>query len=299
MIAVCRACQSEVGQPNAVEEPTLSEWKNWGDHPLFVGVTLLASVLAILTSVLAIYELFEQRRSRQRSRRTATGKPNYSRATIFFAAVAVVVAVVGWGAFIASRMAPPAMPSPATPPTPTAGPMTGITFQPFGGTSFAPVSLTSTANELVITPPAGYARLWGVYQLGTRCISEVEFAARIEGDTSSAGFGYAVAPRSTIVDDQPSGWSIQYEWDGDKQGYFVRPVILPSQARIAGNAIVPAPDVRQWHHMKVIARGTENEVLIDGTSFGRYTSPSPECGGLALRVWGGTVHIRNLTVLHR
>lgn len=184
--------------------------------------------------------------------------------------------------------------------TPPARPMTGIALQRFGAT-FAPVGLTLTGNEYGITAPGDddrYANFWGAYQAGARCAAEVEFDARIEGDTASPGFGYAVAPRSTITNDQPNGWSVQFEWDGDAQGYYIRPALLPSGARFQGEVVTRAPDVRDWHHVRVVARGIENEVFLDRKSVGVFRSSS-ECGGVALRVWDGTLYIRNLTVPNR
>lgn len=140
---------------------------------------------------------------------------------------------------------------------PTAAPMVGVALQQFGAT-FAPVGLALAGNEYTITPPNGdrrYAYLWGAYQPGSRCDTEVEFDVRIDGDTSSPGFGYAIAPRGTVTNDQPSGFSVQFEWDGSTQRYFIRPALLPSGARVQGETVVPASDVRPWHHIRVVALG--------------------------------------------
>ncbi len=204
-----------------------------------------------------------------------------------------IVAGLGW---LLSVQTPTIDPPLITSQTPTIDPPLITSFQPFGPTD-PPVSVEQTDGGLTIAPPISYEHLWGAYRRGSQCDSIIELEARMEIPPSSGGFGYAIAPRSQIIDGQPNGLSIQLEWSKDPEGYFVREVQLPREASISTPPTrLRGTDLGQWHRVKVVATGTRNEVWIDDDDepFVVFHG-SDECGGVALRVWGATAHFRNVT----
>jgi eukaryotic-like serine/threonine-protein kinase len=170
-------------------------------------------------------------------------------------------------------------------------------FQPFGAT-FTSFPLGASGSLLTIGSPATYEHLWGAWLPGAWCTMSASFDISLNAPIGpSPGYGYAVAPQSTVSNDQPAGWSMQHEWDGGQNGFFTRPVLLPDGAW-AGGGSSPAGDVRGHHHVTVSAGGTRYSMTIDGVSLGTFSGPST-CGSLALRVWGGaTVQVDHIVISH-
>lgn len=170
-------------------------------------------------------------------------------------------------------------------------------FVPFG-TSFASFATTAAGDRLTIAPPVGddrYTHLWGLFSPGEACATTVEFDAAVGShDADSPGFGYAVAPRSSVQDDQPAGFSLQYE-SSPEAGSLVRPVELPGGAWRESAEPEPMPDLARPHHVRVSAIGTSVGITVDGHAV-TYEVPELECGGIAIRAWGAPVEISGLTV---
>jgi hypothetical protein len=173
----------------------------------------------------------------------------------------------------------------------------GSSLRPIGA-SYATFGFEASGTTLSIGSPLDYGHLWGAYLPGSGCSVTASFDIRVSAPSgSSPGYGWAVAPLATISGDQPSGWSLQHEWDGATEGFFTRPVLLPDGAWAAGGSR-SAPDVRSRHHVTVAASGDTYQVSIDGTSRGSF-SGTAGCGVFAIRVWGGaTAHLDHLIVKH-
>jgi serine/threonine-protein kinase len=170
-------------------------------------------------------------------------------------------------------------------------------FQPFGAT-YASFPLAASGTLLTIGSPTSYEHLWGAWLPGNWCTTSASFDIKLDASVvPSPGYGYAIAPQSTISNDQPVGWSLQHEWDAGLNGSFTRPVLLPDGAW-AGGGSTPASDVTAPHHVTVSANGARYSVTIDGVSAGTFSGPAT-CGGLALRVWGGaTARVDHIVTNH-
>lgn len=189
-----------------------------------------------------------------------------------------------------------------THPSPNASPrhtdhgyVTASSFTPFG-TTFASFPYAAAGTNLTIGSPSSYEHLWGAWLPGNRCISRASFDIQLDPPNgASVGYGYAVAPTAEITGDQPTGWSLQHEWDGPNNGFYTRPVLLPDGAGAAGDS-TPAPDVRTRHTVTATANASTYTVTIDGASRGTFSGPA-QCGGLAIRVWGGaTAHLDHIVI---
>lgn len=174
-------------------------------------------------------------------------------------------------------------------------------FQPFG-TTFANFAWSVQEDSVTVSPPGGegaYSHLWGVAAAANNCAASVEFDIEFTEADLRSGFGLAVAPRSTIDRDEPVGSSIQYEWQpadlNASPGSYVRPAILPGQAWFASDSPISVPDITQVQHVRVYASGDTMSIFI-GSEYAEYEIPGPECGGVALRVWGATAHLTSVKI---
>ncbi|WP_433790029.1 protein kinase domain-containing protein [Actinoplanes sp. CA-252034] len=170
------------------------------------------------------------------------------------------------------------------------GAVEDVDFAVFGR-KWADFPATAGPETLSISPPAGadrFKHLWGFWSPTRHCASTVEFDVEVKpvGDN----YGIAVAPRSTLPDDQPQGYSVQYEWQtadvSSRPGPVVRPVELPGGAWSVDVAPTPAPDLRTRRHVAVTSVGSTMTVSVDGRELAAYDLPEVECGGVAVRAWG-------------
>lgn len=185
---------------------------------------------------------------------------------------------------------------------PPARTTTSVSFQAFG-TTRGKVNVTTDSGTLSISPPQGadrYAALWGAHASGQSCSTTVEFdVTHRPSPGDAANFGFAVAPRSRLSNDQPAGDSVQYEQesppDFPKLGSFLRPAQLPAGAWGVEAKPVPAVDVHGTHHLRIRASGTTTTVQIDHRDAAVYQRAA-ECGGVSIRAWGAAFTFRNLTI---
>lgn len=179
-------------------------------------------------------------------------------------------------------------------------------FTPFGR-SFADFAATAQGSTLRITPPGGrdrFAQLWGFHAPGNGCATRVSFDAEVGPHGPNDSFGYAVAPRSSLDDDQPQGDAVQYEWEAadvnPRVGSYLRPAQLPGGAWRIDEAEqaqpLPAPDITQRRHVVVRAVGATMTVSVDGEQQARYRLSRTSCGGVTLRAWGAPVTFENVRV---
>jgi serine/threonine protein kinase len=169
----------------------------------------------------------------------------------------------------------------------------------FGG-SYQDFAFTAGDSSLFIEPPADYRHLWGGYLPAQRCATTVEFDVVLTGTPRLPAYGLAVAPRSALVDDQPQGASIQFEYETpeltSRPGSYVRPATLPGGAWSIAVRPTPAPDLRQARHVRIYAVGSTMAIDIDGRQIAEYDLSDVECGGAAIRVWGAAFTFTGLSV---
>lgn len=181
--------------------------------------------------------------------------------------------------------------------TPSAEPVSNWT--PYGS-DVSGFAIQKNGNDLVIDTPASYyRRMLGVFSVqGNICDFDLKFEASVTGDTASSGYGYAIAPRAELINGAPSGWSLQVEWDGTKDGYYYRHVILPQQASQPTDDFYLGPSNLGKIYWEIQGRGSQINVFLDGkliTWDPRY--PTATCGnGLAFRVWGGAATFTNINL---
>jgi hypothetical protein len=174
-------------------------------------------------------------------------------------------------------------------------------FQPFG-LSVDSFAWSAAGGQIAITPPLGadeYRALWGVSDGQRRCAVTVSLDSSLDDAQAVGNFGFAVAPLSSIQGDQPAGASAQYEHEAppafSAAGSFVRPAQLPGGAWHVAVTPVPAPDIAGRHQIRLTDNGTAMNLEIDGQNVATYPHP-PECGGVAIRVWGAGFTFSNVTV---
>ena len=168
----------------------------------------------------------------------------------------------------------------------------GETYQPFG--------FSVQGRTLRIDPPASFSYLWGGFLPGQNCAATVSFDMAASQAAQLPDFGLAVAPRARLVDDQPQGASIQYEYEArdiaTTPGTYIRPATLPGGAWGIAVAPVRAPGITTRHHVVVYAEGQSMSIKVDGRQLADYTLPAVECGGVAIRAWGSSFTLTNLSV---
>jgi hypothetical protein len=177
----------------------------------------------------------------------------------------------------------------------------GEQFQPFG-LSVDNFAWSAGGGQIAITPPLGadeYSALWGVTDGQQRCDVTVNLDSSLDDPQAAGNFGFAVAPLSSIQSDQPAGASVQYEHEAPPDfaaaGSFVRPAQLPGGAWRVDVAPIPAPDITLPHHVQVTDNGSSMTIEIDGQVMATYAH-APECGGVAIRVWGAGFTFSNVAV---
>ncbi len=152
-------------------------------------------------------------------------------------------------------------------------------------------------STVTIDPPANYGYLWGGFLPAAHCATTVAFDMTPAQTPMLPNFGLAVAPRAQLLDDQPQGASVQYEYETNPvPGSYIRPVTLPGGAWIGSEKPVQAPDVRLRHHVRVYAEGRSMTIDVDGRQIAHYELPAVECGGVAIRVWGSEFTLSALSV---
>ncbi|WP_432887875.1 hypothetical protein ACQPYH_06215 [Kribbella sp. CA-245084] len=175
-----------------------------------------------------------------------------------------------------------------------------LAFEPFGF-SRQRFEWSYDGSGLRIDPPEvnPYEALWGVIDAENRCRVDISFDEVVAEKTDLGNYGFAVAPRASVVNDQPQGASIQYEHearpDFEAAGSFVRPAELPAGAWSVEVRPAVAPDIRQPHHIEIHATGSHMTMTIDGTLAGAF-SGSAEFGAMAIRTWGSAFSFTNLKV---
>jgi hypothetical protein len=159
-----------------------------------------------------------------------------------------------------------------------------------------------TGHAIAIDPLTDFNRLRGVDVDANRCSATVDLdvVSAVTAATPTTNFGIAVAPRSVLVDDQPQGASIQYEWEARDMttapGSYVRPATLPGGAWVVQQAAVPAPAITRAHHVTVSAVGTRLQISIDGKGTAVFHQQAVECGGVTIRAWGAPVTLKNVAI---
>jgi len=178
----------------------------------------------------------------------------------------------------------------------------GGTFTVFGR-RWATFPASVDDRTLTITTPTGanaFDHLWGFYLPVEVCSTTVEFDAQVQAADGMGDYGIGIAPRSSLVGDQPTGYSVQYEWEGSDinadPGTYVRPSGLPARAWAIEVDPAPAPDLRQRRHVKVSALGTALTIGIDGRDVAQYELPQADCGGVTIRSWGARASFSNVCV---
>lgn len=165
-------------------------------------------------------------------------------------------------------------------------------FEAFGNSFGTPVPVSAAGTRLTVGPVSTtYSHLWGAYLPGDWCSGQISFDVTVTAPTgSSPGYGFAVGPQDQISADQPAGWSLQDEWDGGQlNGFYTRPVDLPSGASAPGGS-VPASDIRTSQHVTATVSGTSYTVTVGDENLGSFPGPA-QCGGLVFRVWGGATAV--------
>ena len=166
---------------------------------------------------------------------------------------------------------------------------TVASMQPFGE-QYQKFGFSAQGSTLELDPPANYDHLWGGFLQGMHCATKVDFEMVLVGTPKLPNFGLAVAPRANLLEGQPQGASIQYEYETTEinphPGSYIRPTALPGGAWSVAVKPVTAPNVRLRHHVRVYAEGTTMTIDIDGRQIAQYELPTAECGGVAVRVWG-------------
>jgi hypothetical protein len=168
----------------------------------------------------------------------------------------------------------------------------GETYQRFG--------FAARGGTLTMNPPANFDHLWGGFLPAQDCAATVSFDVAAGRADRLPDFGIAVAPRAQLVNDQPEGASIQYEFEGadltSRPGSYIRPAVLPGGAWSVVVRPLPAPDIDNRHHVVVYAEGTSMSIQVDGRQLAGYVLPAAECGGVAIRVWGDSFTLTNVSI---
>jgi hypothetical protein len=187
----------------------------------------------------------------------------------------------------------------ATPPVPDS-PVLGVAGMRAFGESYQHFGFAIRGGAVIMDPPADYDYLWGGFFSGAYCATTVTFDMALTGYQKLPNFGLAVAPRASLIDDQPQGASVQYEYETteitSKPGSYVRPATLPGGAWSIAVRPEPAPDVRLHHHVRVDAEGRSMIIDIDGRRVAQYELPTVECGGVAIRVWGASFTLSKVSI---
>lgn len=175
-------------------------------------------------------------------------------------------------------------------------------FEVFGD-QWADFSHSTQGDRLSIEPPMGenrYDHLWGFHRAGNFCAATVEFDVQVGEHDDTIGFGFAVAPRSALESQQPTGYSVQYEWQpggmNPAPGTYIRPAELPGGAWRGTADPKPAPDIRTRRQVRVETIGASLGILVDETKIVEYQLPRAECGGVSIRVWGAPFTFSNVRI---
>lgn len=168
----------------------------------------------------------------------------------------------------------------------------GETYQRFG--------FSVRGRTVRIDPPASFSYLWGGFLPGQNCAATVTFDMAAGRAAQLPDFGLAVAPRAQLIGDQPQGASVQYEYEArdiaTTPGTYIRPATLPGGAWGIAVPPVRAPRITKRHHVVVYAEGQSMSIKVDGRQLASYTLPTVECGGVAIRAWGSSFTLTNLSV---
>jgi hypothetical protein len=212
------------------------------------------------------------------------------------AAVPVTLAAVALALVIPGR---PAHHTPAGQQIPGTRTQSVAAMRAFGE-SYRDFGFSLRGTTLTIDPPASFDYLWGGFLPGQNCATTVSFDMTASHSARLPDFGLAVAPRAQLVGDQPQGASIQYEYEArdvaSTPGTYIRPATLPGGAWRVGVKPVRAPDIIRHHHVVVYAEGRSMSIQVDGRPFAGYTLSAVECGGVAIRAWGDSFTLTNLSV---
>lgn len=152
----------------------------------------------------------------------------------------------------------------------------------------------------VSAPHGDYGGLYGVASAEEVSDHRVAGEARISTtDEATQGFGMALVPRGSLMAGAPVGWSLQIEWDPPYNQYQARPVTLPPGAWFgptADHAATPLPrDLGEWFGFELSLSGRVVTGSVAGVGLPGYAMPEDH-GSLLIRVWGGEVSVRDVTI---
>jgi hypothetical protein len=148
------------------------------------------------------------------------------------------------------------------------------------------------------TPTNDYSDLRGILVQTQACDARLDLDARIDSPgVDSPGYGLGVAPHGAVSGGDPQGWSMQFEWDGARGGFYHRAVELPDQAGQATSTTPVGISADTWFHLQVVTQNGSAQIFLDGVLLdGAAYTTGDRCGAPLLRVWGNVVEIRHLTV---
>jgi hypothetical protein len=202
---------------------------------------------------------------------------------------------------IAAPAAPAGTPStvdsPAAPAAPARPAESDRAPEPVGYQTFG-TGITASGEPgttlTLTTPPGDYGDLRGVALRANVCTARVDLDVHLAAPArATPGYGLAFAPRGGLAGGDPTGWSIQFEWDGTR--FQQRVAVLPDQAAQATSAYPVGVRAGTWFHVRVVADPNGFAVTVDGTPVtGSPFRVGNGCGTPILRAWGSVATVRNL-----
>jgi serine/threonine protein kinase len=154
-------------------------------------------------------------------------------------------------------------------------------------------------RETTITLPApegDYGALRGAFAQVQLCSGTLEFDFNVHSPLApSPGYGLGIGPHGGVAAETPTGWSLQFEWNGS--AYVTREANLPDDSTRTSTSLQSDWRPDTWEHVKVIIDGSSATMLMAGRPIaGSPFNLGSSCGGVLLRVWGTTVTVRNVKI---
>ncbi len=153
---------------------------------------------------------------------------------------------------------------------------------PIGGTT---VSAPDQAGMFSATYAGTY---WGGLYAAPPAGCDYRFDGMAELQPGGSGYGFGVRA-SVDSAGVPHSEGIQY--DAGIGGY--RDTLLPQDSETG--KVIPASLDNGWHEISVAVFGNQYQSSVDGKVIFSGTTPLA-CGGVFIRIWRSTVHLRDLTV---